>query len=316
MAEYAFDVILRAALRVPDMPDEATARAELAAMLDAAYSNFGLWSNGEPILGEASIADDVAKPRLFEVDGADVAPGSYFEPIGETQLAALKMAAKRALCVLEGVATIRQPGDAIAELARALALFSEPESAPANPRHAEITLSLRAAEASKARHDGPTVGPTVLAAFNRMATPTSQYRPGSELDRLATGNHGAGNSAVPQVTVTLEGGVIQSVDFEGGPCTVTTMDFDVDGMTDAELKAEAEENDAGDWFIKAVYSHDGDSLAIPSAADLARSRLNDAAGDMLAALEEALEVMGDWGNDGEPAWAGRARAAITRAKGE
>lgn len=85
MAEYAFDVVLRAALRVPNMPDEATARAELAAMLDAAYSNFGLWSNGEPILGEASIADDIAEPRLFEVDGVDVAPGSYFQPIGEVQ---------------------------------------------------------------------------------------------------------------------------------------------------------------------------------------------------------------------------------------
>lgn len=265
MAEYAFDVILRAALRVPDMPDEATARAELAAMLDAAYSNFGLWSNGEPILGEASIADDIAKPRLFEVDGVDVAPGSYFQPIGQKEVAALKVAATRALCVLEGVATIRQPGDTIAELARVLALFSEPESAPANPRHAEITLSLRAKADSDARDIA------AIPSADDVARAVLVIDGNEELSDWV------------REFLNREDTRADDVDRVRGTCRAI--------MEEAEL-------------------------AIPSAEALKASRMNDAAGDMLAALEEALEVMGDWGNDGEPAWAGRARAAITRAKGE
>lgn len=83
MSEYAFDVILSGALRVPDMPDEATARATLAYMLDCAESNLGLWPNGEPILAEVSLADDLAKPRLYAIDGDEIDPASYFQPIGQ-----------------------------------------------------------------------------------------------------------------------------------------------------------------------------------------------------------------------------------------
>ena len=40
-----------------------------------------------------------------------------------------------------------------------------------------------------------------------------------------------------------------------------------------------------------------------------------AAPDLLAALKDALDVMGDWGDDGDPAWAIRARDAIAKAEG-
>jgi hypothetical protein len=38
-----------------------------------------------------------------------------------------------------------------------------------------------------------------------------------------------------------------------------------------------------------------------------------AAPDLLSALEEALEVAGSWGSDGDPAWVERAKAAINKA---
>jgi hypothetical protein len=41
-----------------------------------------------------------------------------------------------------------------------------------------------------------------------------------------------------------------------------------------------------------------------------------AAPELLEALEEALSVMGEWGEDGDPEWAEQARAAIAKAKGE
>lgn len=44
-------------------------------------------------------------------------------------------------------------------------------------------------------------------------------------------------------------------------------------------------------------------------------RLLAAAQELLDALHEALEVMGGWGDDGDPAWADRARAAIAKAEG-
>ena len=51
------------------------------------------------------------------------------------------------------------------------------------------------------------------------------------------------------------------------------------------------------------------------AASAPADPVRDAAPDMLAALKEALEVMGDWGDEGEPAWSERARAAIAKAEG-
>ncbi len=44
-------------------------------------------------------------------------------------------------------------------------------------------------------------------------------------------------------------------------------------------------------------------------------RLMAAAPEMLDALKEALEVMGEWGADGDPQWALAARAAIDKAEG-
>lgn len=49
--------------------------------------------------------------------------------------------------------------------------------------------------------------------------------------------------------------------------------------------------------------------------DVANGRLISAAPKMLAALKEALEVIGSWGEDGDPAWGTRAEAAIAKAEG-
>lgn len=47
----------------------------------------------------------------------------------------------------------------------------------------------------------------------------------------------------------------------------------------------------------------------------ADARLIAAAPELLDALKESLDVMGEWGDDGDPAWASRARAAIAKAEG-
>jgi len=46
------------------------------------------------------------------------------------------------------------------------------------------------------------------------------------------------------------------------------------------------------------------------------ARLISAAPCLLEALKEALDVMGNWGEDGVPAWAERAREAISKAEGK
>lgn len=68
MTEFAFDVLLRASLRVT-AETEKEARRILAEHLDAADCNGGRWPDGDPILFEASLADDIAAPVLFEIDG-------------------------------------------------------------------------------------------------------------------------------------------------------------------------------------------------------------------------------------------------------
>ena len=74
--EYAFDLKLNVAIRVSASSFE-EARSILLERLDAADSNFGAFPNGDPIVGEASLAGDVTKDMLFEVDGdpATVCPG-------------------------------------------------------------------------------------------------------------------------------------------------------------------------------------------------------------------------------------------------
>ena len=66
--EYAFDVTLKAAIRVK-ATDEKEARRILKESLDCADSNFGAWPNGDPITGEASL---YGFPHLYEIDGENV----------------------------------------------------------------------------------------------------------------------------------------------------------------------------------------------------------------------------------------------------
>ncbi len=68
MIEYAFDVVLFAAIRVKAC-SEADARKQLREALDAADSNFGAWRDGSPITGEASMDGE---PTLYEVNGESV----------------------------------------------------------------------------------------------------------------------------------------------------------------------------------------------------------------------------------------------------
>lgn len=71
VSEYAFDVNLRAIIRV-----EASSAPEAAALLcehlDAADCNAGAWPDGSPILFEASMLRPVRLPNLIEIDGEAV----------------------------------------------------------------------------------------------------------------------------------------------------------------------------------------------------------------------------------------------------
>jgi hypothetical protein len=66
--EYAFDVVLAAALRVK-ASDEADARLQLKGALHCADTNFGAWRSGDPIIGEVSLR---GTPSLYEVNGETV----------------------------------------------------------------------------------------------------------------------------------------------------------------------------------------------------------------------------------------------------
>lgn len=66
--EYAFDLELRAAIRVKATSEE-EARELLRENLECADSNFGAWPNGDPITGEASLWNILG---LYEVDGKNV----------------------------------------------------------------------------------------------------------------------------------------------------------------------------------------------------------------------------------------------------
>lgn len=67
MKEYAFDITVKAAVRVKacTLTDAVT---QLYEKLDCAWTNFGLWDDGTPILGEASVHEH----SLFEIDGEAV----------------------------------------------------------------------------------------------------------------------------------------------------------------------------------------------------------------------------------------------------
>jgi hypothetical protein len=71
---------------------------------------------------------------------------------------------------------------------------------------------------------------------------------------------------------------------------------------------------AGDHLIATVSGDQNGLFANPSR--LADSALIAAAPELLDALRDALDVMGDWGEDGDPEWANVARAAIAKAEGK
>ena len=76
--EYAFDVTLKAAIRVK-ASDQAQAIALLEAVLDAAQCNGGMWPNGDPVLFEASLAGGIdqqlveAQEKLPQIDFDELA---------------------------------------------------------------------------------------------------------------------------------------------------------------------------------------------------------------------------------------------------
>jgi hypothetical protein len=50
--------------------------------------------------------------------------------------------------------------------------------------------------------------------------------------------------------------------------------------------------------------------------DPAHAAIVAAAPELLEALEDAIDVAGNWGEDGDPSWLVRAKEAIQKAKGE
>lgn len=66
MGEYVFGVWLFSTIRV-NADSEEQAHRLLREHINCADANFGAWPNGDPILAEASVADD--HPELIEIDG-------------------------------------------------------------------------------------------------------------------------------------------------------------------------------------------------------------------------------------------------------
>lgn len=77
MPQFTFDMRMVASITVEAGTAE-QARQWLIDALDAASTNFGAYPNGDPILGEASLADDVG-PVLSMIDGEDL-PDQRAEP--------------------------------------------------------------------------------------------------------------------------------------------------------------------------------------------------------------------------------------------
>lgn len=71
MRQFTFDLPLLASITIA-ADDPETARQMLQAALDCADTNFGAFPNGEPILGECSLSEDIDLYRhLGMIDGVD-----------------------------------------------------------------------------------------------------------------------------------------------------------------------------------------------------------------------------------------------------
>ena len=71
MRQFTFDIPLLASVTVA-ADDPETARQMLQTALDCADTNFGAFPNGDPILGEVSLAEDIDIYRhLGMIDGVD-----------------------------------------------------------------------------------------------------------------------------------------------------------------------------------------------------------------------------------------------------
>ena len=68
MREFAFDVQLYACIRVP-AGTEAEARTLLQQTVHLGLANFGAWPDGEPIMAEVAVDDELS---LIEIDGEAV----------------------------------------------------------------------------------------------------------------------------------------------------------------------------------------------------------------------------------------------------
>lgn len=68
MREFLFDVKLLASIRVK-AATEADARRLILSRIDCVEANFGAWPNGDPILGEVSVAgkDGGMEPEMLEM---------------------------------------------------------------------------------------------------------------------------------------------------------------------------------------------------------------------------------------------------------
>jgi hypothetical protein len=80
----------------------------------------------------------------------------------------------------------------------------------------------------------------------------------------------------------------------------------------------------GRTIVPNVHAHNVPSNAFPRGSGqyvaeddggVANARLIAAAPDLLDALEEAIEVVGSWGDDGDPSWLERAKSAIAKVGG-
>ena len=71
MHEYLFDVKLFASIRIR-AASPAEARKQLNALLDCATVNFGADANADPVIGEASLAQDDGGADLVEIDNEAV----------------------------------------------------------------------------------------------------------------------------------------------------------------------------------------------------------------------------------------------------
>ena len=117
--------------------------------------------------------------------------------------------------------------------------------------------------------------------------------------------------------------IVRDTDYETS-CDVFTDESAAQSAFDIEIlyyrEKYGDENDSGPDDSEEVMAWAEErgciDLVYLEAADLPLPAVYEGGPELLECLKEALEVMGDWGPEGEPGWATRTRQIVNKAEGK